>query len=85
MNTPGSKRGDNRKIRAKGRSTPARGKDNVGLSQDTCMFCGAGNLANDDALDLHYWQECPLLSSCPSCGQVVEISAFPDHLLSLPS
>ena len=48
-----------------------------------CSFCGVKNKSwNEDALDLHYWKECPLLSPCPGCAQVVEIAGLPDHLLS---
>merc|ERR1711871_1784574 len=48
-----------------------------------CSFCGAENKGwNEDALDLHYWKECPLLCPCPACAQVVEIAGLPDHLLT---
>ena len=48
-----------------------------------CSFCGAENKKwNEDALDLHYWKECPLLCPCPACAQVVEIAGLPDHLLT---
>lgn len=48
----------------------------------TCMFCGKSDKGwNEDALDLHYWQECPLLAPCPACAQVVEIAGLPEHLL----
>jgi centrosomal protein CEP104 len=48
----------------------------------TCMFCGKGDKAwDEDGLDLHYWMECPLLSPCPSCAQIVEIAGLPEHLL----
>ena len=47
-----------------------------------CMFCGAGDPDwNEDSLDLHYWKDCLLLSSCPACAQVVEIAGMADHLL----
>ena len=48
----------------------------------TCMFCSEHNKTwNEDALDLHYWKSCPLLSPCPACAQVVEIAGLPEHLL----
>mmetsp|Transcript_24759 Transcript_24759/g.41875 ORF Transcript_24759/g.41875 Transcript_24759/m.41875 type:complete len:844 (+) Transcript_24759:164-2695(+) len=48
----------------------------------TCMFCGkSDNSWNEDGLDLHYWKECPLLSPCPACAQIVEIAGLPEHLL----
>ncbi|CAM9718793.1 unnamed protein product, partial [Chrysoparadoxa australica] len=40
------------------------------------------NLAlSEENLDLHYWQSCPMLMSCMECGQVIEISTLPEHLL----
>ncbi len=57
---------------------PPDSSDQVG----TCMFCGRVGLADEDALDLHYWQECPLLCSCVSCGQVIEISVLSEHQLT---
>ena len=48
----------------------------------TCMFCGVQNSNwDEDALDMHYWKECALLSPCPSCAQVVEVAGMADHLL----
>ena len=48
----------------------------------TCMFCGKTDKSwNEDGLDLHYWKECPLLSPCPACAQIVEIAGLPEHLL----
>jgi hypothetical protein len=36
-----------------------------------CMFCGVHNDTwDEDALDLHYWRECPMLHACPACSQV---------------
>lgn len=47
-----------------------------------CMFCGAGDTKwDEDALDLHYWRDCPLLAACPGCTQIVEIASLPDHQL----
>ena len=46
------------------------------------MFCGETDKTwDEDALDLHYWKDCALLSACPSCSQVVEIAGLPEHLL----
>lgn len=48
----------------------------------TCMFCGVQNKSwSENDLDLHYWKDCPLLISCPSCAQIVEIAGLPEHLL----
>ena len=37
-----------------------------------CQFCGwpfPPNLTEPD-LDMHYWQDCPMLTQCPACQQV---------------
>jgi centrosomal protein CEP104 len=48
----------------------------------SCMFCGVQNSSwSENDLDLHYWKDCPLLISCPSCAQIVEIAGLPEHLL----
>ena len=48
----------------------------------TCTFCRASDKAwDEEALDVHYWKDCPLLVPCPACAQVVEIAGLPEHLL----
>jgi len=48
----------------------------------TCMFCGYHDPQwTENDLDVHYWKDCPLLISCPSCAQIVEIAGLPEHLL----
>lgn len=48
----------------------------------TCMFCQMHDKSwNENDLDVHYWKDCPLLISCPSCAQIVEIAGLPEHLL----
>ena len=47
-----------------------------------CQFCGKYDASfTDEKLDMHYWQSCPMLMGCAECGQVIEISALPEHLL----
>jgi len=36
---------------------------------------------DDEGLDTHFWKECPMLTSCPKCEQVIEISDLNEHLL----
>lgn len=63
-------------------SQPAATKTKESQDYTTCMFCGERDKSwNEDALDLHYWKHCPLLTPCPACTQVVEIAGLPDHLL----
>jgi centrosomal protein CEP104 len=32
-------------------------------------------------MDLHFWKDCPLLTECPHCNQVIEIETYNTHLL----
>ena len=48
----------------------------------TCPFCGQYDPSFDDeGLDTHFWKECPMLTSCPKCEQVIEICDLNEHLL----
>lgn len=65
-------------------SPPRKGDDSDKAGGDftSCMFCGVQNRTwTENELDLHYWKDCPLLISCPSCAQIVEIAGLPEHLL----
>ncbi|KAF4692936.1 hypothetical protein FOZ60_012167 [Perkinsus olseni] len=47
-----------------------------------CQFCGYSDpeFANQsDLLDLHYWRDCPSLTQCYGCGQVVELAGLAEH------
>ncbi|KAI9190218.1 hypothetical protein H9P43_001651 [Blastocladiella emersonii ATCC 22665] len=47
----------------------------------TCVFCEEVNPDFTQArLDLHFWQECPMLSACPFCREVVEVANLPAHV-----
>ena len=61
----------------------AHGEDEEGAPDYTsCMFCGVRDKTwTENDLDVHYWKDCPLLISCPSCAQIVEIAGLPEHLL----
>lgn len=49
----------------------------------TCQFCGRHDPEfTDDALDIHYWKECPMLTSCLQCEQVIEVAMLNEHLLN---
>ncbi|CAJ1357343.1 unnamed protein product [Effrenium voratum] len=46
-----------------------------------CQFCGREDPSFTlPALDVHYWRECPMLSACKHCEQVIEISRLHWHL-----
>lgn len=66
------------------RASAAKGGPDDEESPDftSCMFCGVRDKAwTENDLDVHYWKDCPLLISCPSCAQIVEIAGLPEHLL----
>lgn len=51
------------------------------VSATTCQFCGMHDPAfTGESMDLHYWRECPMLTQCEHCQQVVEISSLRSHL-----
>jgi len=53
------------------------------VAQFTCQFCGRYDKDfTEDTLDLHYFQDCPLLMRCDECGQVIEIICLTEHLLT---
>jgi centrosomal protein CEP104 len=48
-----------------------------------CQFCGLADPAfTEEKLDMHYWQSCPMLTSCKLCEQVIEIPGYTEHLLT---
>ncbi|GAQ85746.1 Galactose-binding domain-like [Klebsormidium nitens] len=50
---------------------------------DTCQFCGVVDerFLTGETMDLHFFQECPMLCSCDECGQIVEIASLTEHRL----
>lgn len=47
-----------------------------------CQFCGKFDPQFDNqAIDMHYWKDCPMLSMCPGCGQITEIAVINEHLI----
>jgi len=47
----------------------------------TCQFCGIEDPTfTGETMDVHYWRECPLLTQCEHCQQVVEVSGLRSHL-----
>ena len=52
------------------------------LEDGFCQFCGLEDpQLTEERLDLHYWQSCPMLSSCKQCEQVIEIPTLNEHLM----
>ncbi len=48
-----------------------------------CEFCGKTDpaFADEANMDMHYWDECPLLIECRFCEQIVEITGLTEHRL----
>lgn len=54
-----------------GEGEAERGEDVDDVVSCTCQFCGKYDPSfTDETLDMHYWQNCPMLMSCSECGQV---------------
>ncbi|CAO3623139.1 unnamed protein product [Mucor fragilis] len=48
-----------------------------------CIFCDEVNDSfNEDTLISHYYNQCPVLTNCPMCQIILEISTLKDHLLT---
>jgi len=66
--------------RGAGAGGAAGGAEEAG--DGACQFCGGcGPHATEQQLDLHYFRDCPLLTTCAACSQVVEIATYSEHLL----
>lgn len=54
------------------------------LATPMCSYCGKKDslFMNQDNLDIHYWKDCPMLTSCPNCRQVTEVAHLNLHLKS---
>ena len=70
-------------------SSPVRSEGNEsggGMSSNTasgkCMFCGREGLVDDEAMDMHHFEDCPLLCECNQCGQVIEVFEKAKHLMT---
>ncbi len=47
-----------------------------------CNFCGRYDESfNQESIDLHYWKECPMLTECWECNQVIEVQQLSEHLV----
>ena len=51
-----------------------------------CEFCLTANpdfvQEDSDALDLHYINQCLMLTTCKGCAKIVEISKYANHLVA---
>ncbi|PFH32132.1 hypothetical protein BESB_020730 [Besnoitia besnoiti] len=52
--------------------------------QGVCEFCLEHGplLASQSGKDTHFLNQCPMLTSCPHCRSIVEVSFLSDHFLS---
>ncbi|KAJ1507763.1 hypothetical protein HMI55_000648 [Coelomomyces lativittatus] len=46
-----------------------------------CIFCEEqhSDFNNPENLDIHYLKECPLLSECPQCDTIIELTQYREH------
>ncbi|CEP16010.1 hypothetical protein [Parasitella parasitica] len=53
------------------------------LNEDSiCVFCDEVNPEfNEDTLIKHYYNSCPVLTNCPMCQIITEISSLNEHML----
>lgn len=52
------------------------------LESSNCPFCDWSYVGDAGQLDRHFWKACPILTKCPQCSQVLEVSAMNLHLAS---
>jgi len=58
-----------------------QGFDDQEPQEFTCQFCGRQDSSfTPEALDVHYWRDCAMLTQCNFCQQVIEISTLRTHL-----
>lgn len=51
------------------------------IDDTVCQFCGHQDPTfTPERVDVHYWRECPMLTQCKHCQQVIEISSLRAHL-----
>ncbi len=49
--------------------------------EKTCMYCGKFDTKFDEnSMDMHCFQDCPMLCECPGCSQMLEIPDLNFHL-----
>jgi len=75
-------RGGSSSASASGRQQEEASFDEQEPPEFTCQFCGRQDPAfTPEALDVHYWRDCPMLTQCQFCQQVIEISTLRTHLI----
>lgn len=49
--------------------------------RNKCIFCDEVNEGfNEDTLISHYYNYCPVLTNCPMCQIILEVSTLNEHL-----
>ncbi|KAG2212314.1 hypothetical protein INT47_001674 [Mucor saturninus] len=75
---PASSTGSTKKAAAK---TPKIIEEEDEEKTNVCIFCDEEDADfNEDTLISHYYNDCPVLTNCPMCQIVVEVSTMRDHL-----
>jgi hypothetical protein len=44
-----------------------------------CVFCSAASFRGQEELEEHYLHDCPSLTTCPKCEQIVERALLEEH------
>ena len=63
-------------------NTEQKEKEASEVEDFSCQFCRQVDQSFQDpqALSVHYYRDCPMLSSCPYCQQVVELEHLELHI-----
>ncbi|KAL0093142.1 hypothetical protein F4703DRAFT_1730073 [Phycomyces blakesleeanus] len=53
------------------------------VESSACIFCDEVDPEfNEDTLISHYYNSCPVLTNCPMCSIILEVSTYNDHIFS---
>ncbi|KAI8640199.1 hypothetical protein BD408DRAFT_420103 [Parasitella parasitica] len=70
------------KEKPKPKPAPAAQADDLMNEDSVCVFCDEVNPEfNEDSLIKHYYNTCPVLTNCPMCQIITEISSLNEHML----
>ncbi|KAG0941094.1 hypothetical protein G6F57_006826 [Rhizopus arrhizus] len=62
---------------------PVKDEPPVINENSVCIFCDEMNPEfNEDTLIKHYYHSCPVLTNCPMCKVITEISTLNEHMLN---
>ncbi len=63
--------------KGKKKPEPEEAKD----EEHTCTYCGKHDPSfTEETMDMHFFEDCPMLYNCPGCNQMLEIPDLNYHL-----